>query len=111
MEERKSLPTCIGFIMDGNRRWAKEKSLPTLEGHKKGAETFKEAIGWVRGQGIPHAVFYAFSTENWKRPKIEIDALMSLLVSSIHDETKTLIKNNIRLKTIGNILQLPIPES
>ncbi len=69
---------CVGFIMDGNRRWAKEQGLSTLEGHQKGGEVFADSIHWVRDAGIPHAVYYAFSTENWKRTKEEVDYLMGL---------------------------------
>lgn len=69
---------CIGFIMDGNRRWAREQGLPTLDGHKKGHEVFQECARWVRDMHIPHAVFYAFSTENWNRKPEEVAHLMDL---------------------------------
>ena len=70
--------TCIGFIMDGNRRWAKEQGLPTFEGHKRGGEVMSDSIRWVRDAGIAHAVYYAFSTENWKRSEEEVVYLMDL---------------------------------
>ncbi len=70
--------SCLGFIMDGNRRWATAHGLPTYEGHRKGGEVLVESIRWVRDQGIPHAVYYAFSTENWKRNEQEVAYLMDL---------------------------------
>lgn len=76
-------PQCIGFIMDGNRRWAKNKNQPTLAGHKKGLEVLLEAIRFVRDKEIPHAVFYAFSTENWKRSEREVGYLMKLFRTTI----------------------------
>ena len=69
---KNSKPTCLGFIMDGNRRWAKEQNLPTLEGHQKGLDVFLDVVRFVRDEEIPHAVFYAFSTENWKRAEAEV---------------------------------------
>lgn len=77
METTKSIQ-CLGFIMDGNRRWAKEQGMQTYEGHKKGGEVFAESIRWVRDAGIPHAVYYAFSTENWNRTEAEVSYLMDL---------------------------------
>lgn len=77
MEKKKSLH-CLGFIMDGNRRWAKEQGLQTYEGHKKGGEVFADSIRWVRDADIPHAVYYAFSTENWNRSEAEVKYLMDL---------------------------------
>jgi undecaprenyl diphosphate synthase len=69
---------CVGFIMDGNRRWSKEQNLPTPEGHQRGAEVFRESIEWVSEVAIPHAVYYAFSTENWNRSEEEVGYLMEL---------------------------------
>jgi undecaprenyl diphosphate synthase len=76
MEEKT--PQCLGFIMDGNRRWAKRQGLPTYEGHKRGGEVLQDCITWIRDQRIPHAVFYAFSTENWNRSEEEVGYLMDL---------------------------------
>jgi undecaprenyl diphosphate synthase len=76
--EEKQLPQCLGFIMDGNRRWATEQGLETYEGHKQGSETLKKCIEWIRETGIPNAVFYAFSTENWNRSETEVSYLMDL---------------------------------
>jgi len=77
MAEQK-LPQCLGFIMDGNRRWATDQDLPTYEGHKQGGEVLRTCMEWLREAGIPHAVFYAFSTENWNRPEAEVTYLMDL---------------------------------
>jgi len=77
MEQTHTLQ-CLGFIMDGNRRWAKDQGLQTYEGHKKGGEVFADSIGWVREASIPHAVYYAFSTENWNRSEAEVSYLMDL---------------------------------
>jgi undecaprenyl diphosphate synthase len=76
MEDEK--PQCLGFIMDGNRRWASDQGLQTYEGHKQGGETLQSCIEWVRESKIPHAVFYAFSTENWNRSEQEVSYLMDL---------------------------------
>lgn len=78
MEENNTVPTCLGFIMDGNRRWAKAQNLKTYEGHRKGSDVFADSIKWVRDAGVPHAVYYAFSTENWKRSDEEVAYLMDL---------------------------------
>jgi undecaprenyl diphosphate synthase len=71
---------CVGIILDGNRRWAKERGLPSLFGHKEGAERLREAVDWTRSRGIPHLVVYAFSSENWKRTDEEVSYLMDLFV-------------------------------
>ena len=105
--DTKKIPKHIAITMDGNGRWAKEKGKSRMFGHNNGVKAVRDTVEGAVEYGIQYLTLFAFSTENWKRPKMEIDALMSLLVSSIHDETKTLIKNNIRLKVIGNILQLP----
>lgn len=74
----EQLPQCLGFIMDGNRRWAKDQGLQTYEGHKKGGEVFTDSVHFVRDAGIKHTVYYAFSTENWKRSEAEVNYLMDL---------------------------------
>lgn len=87
--------TCLGFIMDGNRRWAKEHSLPTFEGHRKGAEVFRQSVEWVCEAEIPHAVYYAFSTENWRRTEDEVSYLMDLfreIIAEIKKQTKVTVK-------------------
>lgn len=84
---------CLGFIMDGNRRWAKERGLETFEGHSRGNEVTQKCVEWVKNEGIPHVVFYAFSTENWKRKKEEVDYLMQLF----HKGLKELLEENEKL--------------
>ncbi len=95
MSEFSVLPTCVGFIMDGNRRWATEQELPTVNGHEKGAEVFFAVVDWVREYHIPHAVFYAFSTENWKRSETEVAYLMNLFSHALGDI------HAVRVKIIG----------
>ncbi|MBK5209659.1 MAG: isoprenyl transferase [Flavobacteriaceae bacterium] len=113
MEDYKSqvnidkLPNHIAIIMDGNGRWAEMKGKPRVFGHKNGVTSVKEVIEGCREIGVNYLTLYAFSTENWNRPKLEIKTLMALLVSSLRKELKTLVKNNIKLNTIGNIENLP----
>jgi undecaprenyl diphosphate synthase len=101
------LPNHIAIIMDGNGRWAEMKGKPRVFGHKNGVTSVKEVIEGCREIGVNYLTLYAFSTENWNRPKLEVKTLMALLVSSLRKELKTLVKNNIKLKTIGNIENLP----
>ena len=93
--------------MDGNGRWAKTKGKFRVFGHKNGVKAVRDTVEGAAEIGIKYLTLYAFSTENWNRPKKEVDALMSLLVSTIHKETKTLMDNNIRLESIGNRSELP----
>ena len=102
----EKLPVHIAVIMDGNGRWAKKKGNSRIFGHKNGVTAVRETVEAAAELGIKFLTLYAFSTENWNRPKLEIDALMSLLVSSLHEETPTLLKNNISLATIGDISHL-----
>lgn len=101
------LPTHIAIIMDGNGRWAKGKGKFRIFGHKNGVSAVREATEACAEIGVKYLTLYAFSTENWSRPPIEVRALMELLVSTIKKETKVLMKNNIRLEAIGNISDLP----
>ncbi|MDA3780726.1 MAG: isoprenyl transferase [Bacteroidales bacterium] len=103
----KELPKHIAIIMDGNGRWAKEKGKKRIFGHKNGVKAVREVVEGAAEIGIKYLTLYAFSTENWNRPQHEIDALMTLLVSSINSETGTLNDNNVRLLSIGNIDGLP----
>ena len=103
-----NLPKHIAIIMDGNGRWAKQKSKLRVFGHKGGVQSVNDTVEAAAEIGIKFLTLYAFSTENWRRPKKEVDALMTLLISTINKETKTLIDNNISLKTIGNIKDLPV---
>ena len=107
MNNIQKIPTCIGIILDGNRRWAKERGLPSLEGHRRGFENVEPVILAARDLGIKHIVVFAFSTENWKRPKHEVSALFKLLENYIDREFDTLVKNNIRLSVIGRSEGLP----
>jgi len=100
-------PKHVAIIMDGNGRWAKNKGMARVFGHKNGVKAVRETIEAAAEIKIEVLTLYAFSTENWKRPKAEVDTLMSLLVSSLKDELKTLQKNNIKLECIGNIENLP----
>lgn len=102
-----NLPQHIAIIMDGNGRWAKEKGKARVFGHKNGVQSVREVTEAGAELGIKYMTLYAFSTENWKRPKLEVRALMALLVSTIRQEIKTLNKNNIRLEAIGDIEMLP----
>ena len=101
------LPRHIAIIMDGNGRWAKQKGKLRVFGHQNGVKAVKDTVEGAAEIGIEYLTLYAFSTENWNRPKAEIDALMSLLVSTINKETKTLNENNIRLRAIGDLKSLP----
>ena len=104
---KAKLPQHIAIIMDGNGRWAKKQGLFRVAGHEKGTKAVRQAVEGCAEIGIKNLTLYAFSTENWNRPKLEVDTLMNLLVSSLKKEIKTLQKNNIRLGTIGNIESLP----
>jgi undecaprenyl diphosphate synthase len=101
------LPAHIAIIMDGNGRWAKQKGNVRIFGHKNGVNAVREASEACAELGIGYLTLYAFSTENWNRPKYEVSALMELLISTINTETQTLIKNNIRLNAIGRLNDLP----
>ncbi|OFX32047.1 MAG: di-trans,poly-cis-decaprenylcistransferase [Bacteroidetes bacterium GWA2_32_17] len=103
----KKLPRHVAIIMDGNGRWAKKKGGIRIFGHQNGVKAVTDVVEASAELGIKYLTLYAFSTENWNRPKVEVDALMGLLISTIHKELNTLTKNNIRLLAIGNILQLP----
>ena len=100
-------PRHIAIIMDGNGRWAKKQGLARMFGHKQGVETVHRITEAAAELGIQYLTLYAFSTENWNRPKEEVDALMALLVDTIVKETPTLMKNNIVLQTIGDLSRLP----
>jgi len=103
----QKLPKHIAIIMDGNGRWAKKQGKLRVFGHQNGVRAVRETVESAAELGIKHLTLYAFSTENWNRPKHEINALMKLFVSTINKETKTLLKNNIRLSAIGNLTALP----
>lgn len=100
------LPEHIGIIMDGNGRWAKKRGLPRSAGHKAGAEALKKIITEANKLGIKYATVYAFSTENWKRPKDEVDYLMSLLMDYLVNAEKTLSGENVVIRAIGSRKEL-----
>ena len=93
--------------MDGNGRWAKQKGMLRAFGHENGTKSVRQTVEACAELGVKHLTLYAFSTENWNRPKLEVDTLMKLLVSSLKKEIKTLLDNNIKLKAIGNLKSLP----
>jgi undecaprenyl diphosphate synthase len=101
------LPTHLAIIMDGNGRWAKQRGKLRIFGHENGVKAVRETVENCAKLGIQYLTLYAFSTENWQRPKIEVDTLMNLLVASLKKELKTLTKNNIKLNAIGNMDSLP----
>ncbi|MEN0006541.1 MAG: isoprenyl transferase [Bacteroidota bacterium] len=101
------LPAHIAIIMDGNGRWAKKHKQARIFGHQNGVKAVREATEAAAELGVQYLTLYAFSTENWNRPKLEVSALMHLLLQTIHTEVKTLNKNNIRLQAIGDIARLP----
>ena len=105
--EKENLPKHIAITMDGNGRWAKDKGKLRIFGHQHGVKAVRETVEAAAEIGIKFLTLYAFSTENWKRSEREVNALMTLLISTISKETKTLMKNDICLNAIGNLSQLP----
>jgi undecaprenyl diphosphate synthase len=104
---KSKLPKHVAVIMDGNGRWAKKQGLMRVRGHEKGTKAVRQTVETCAEAGVEHLTLYAFSTENWKRPKLEVDTLMRLLVSSLKKELPTLQKNNISLKAVGALELLP----
>ena len=103
------LPLHVAVIMDGNGRWAKERGLPRIEGHRRGAESARAIIKAASESGIRYLTLYTFSVENWNRPKTEVDAIMKYLAYYLRKETPELDRNNVRLEAIGQIHRLPEP--
>lgn len=103
----QNLPAHIAIIMDGNGRWATQRKLPRVAGHKKGADSVREVIESCIGIGVPYLTLYAFSSENWRRPAEEIDSLMELLSFYLKKEVNTLHKNGVKLNFIGDLNKLP----
>ena len=101
------IPEHIAIIMDGNGRWAKERSLPRVAGHKEGVNSVREITRVCGEIGVKHLTLYTFSTENWRRPKAEVSALMTLLLKTISVEVRELHKNNVRFTAIGDLKKLP----
>src|SRR6476659_11289753 len=106
-EALASLPTHIAIIMDGNGRWAKERGLPRVEGHRNGVESVRAVVRAAGEAGIKYLTLYAFSVENWNRPKDEVDTLMKYLARYLKNEIGELNRNNVKLEVIGQIYRLP----
>lgn len=104
---KDNLPKHLAIIMDGNGRWAKQKGLLRVLGHKNGVKAVRQVVETSAKIGIENLTLYAFSTENWNRPRLEVDTLMKLLISSLKKELPILLKNNIKLNSIGNLELLP----
>jgi len=104
----KNIPYHLGIILDGNRRWAKERGLPAFEGHKRGLEVVKNVIKWCKEKGIKILTLFVFSTENWKRTKIEVNFLMKLAKFAINDNLEELRKEGVKIRVIGQREKLPI---
>lgn len=101
------MPEHVAIIMDGNGRWARERGLPRIEGHRKGADSVKEIVRVSADLKIRHLTLYAFSVENWQRPRDEIDGLMEMLERFLRDQTRDLVKRKVRFRTIGRTDDLP----
>lgn len=100
-QKNKTVPTCVGIIMDGNRRWAKEKGLQTFYGHKAGYEKLKDVVSWAQEVGVKNLIFYAFSTENWNRTKKEVGYLMDIFKTALSKEFDEIKKKNVSIRFIG----------
>ncbi|HSJ02746.1 MAG: isoprenyl transferase [Verrucomicrobium sp.] len=107
MPEDLVIPRHVAIIMDGNGRWAKERGLPRTEGHRRGAESVRVAVESCGELGIEYLTLYAFSTENWKRPKSEVDSLMKMLERFLKQKTPEMVQKNVRLQAIGRLHDLP----
>jgi undecaprenyl diphosphate synthase len=107
--DRERLPSHVAIIMDGNGRWAKKRGLPRAFGHRAGVKNVREIVESCSRLGIKVLTLYAFSTENWSRPTAEVRALMALLKAYLRREYATMMKNNIRLRAIGDPSALPGP--
>jgi len=107
LKQTGNIPNHIAIIMDGNGRWAKKRSLPRIAGHKEGVESVRDIVEICGQLGVNYLTLYAFSTENWKRPKQEVSLLMRLLMRALRDETDKLHEKNVRVHTIGDIAALP----
>ena len=105
--KKENVPVHVAIIMDGNGRWAKKRGYIRTIGHTKGIDAVRDTVEAAVELGVKYLTLYAFSTENWNRPKYEIDALMTLLVNSVNKERKTFMDNNIRLQAIGDLKSLP----
>ncbi|MDU1053585.1 isoprenyl transferase [Clostridium baratii] len=105
--DMENIPKHIAIIMDGNGRWAKKRKLPRTMGHKAGVETIRRVLKEADKLGVKYMTLYAFSTENWKRPKEEVNALMKLLIQYLRQEINELHKNSVKINVLGDITKLP----
>lgn len=105
---KNNIPKHVAIIMDGNGRWAEKHGKARVFGHESGVDSVRSVVEGAGEIGIKYLTLYAFSTENWDRPKNEVDALMELLVHAIENETESLMKNNVRLRTIGDVEIMPL---
>lgn len=105
--EFERVPAHVAIIMDGNGRWAQDRGLPRLKGHEEGAQSVMATLEAAKAAGVKYLTLYAFSTENWKRPKDEVNGLMTLLASFMQKHAKDLLKNKIRLRVMGEVDRLP----
>src|SRR3954471_1723860 len=106
-QARATLPTHVAIIMDGNGRWAKERGLPRVEGHRNGVESVRAVVRAAGEVGVKYLTLYAFSVENWNRPKDEVDTLMKYLARFLKNEISELNRNNVKLEAVGQIYRLP----
>ena len=106
-QAKSSVPAHVAIIMDGNGRWAKQRHLPRVEGHRQGAESVRNIVRVAGELGVKYLTLYAFSVENWSRPKDEVDTLMKYLARYLKNEIGELNRNNVRLEVIGQIYRLP----
>ncbi|MFC1732269.1 isoprenyl transferase [candidate division KSB1 bacterium] len=106
--QRKNIPRHVAIIMDGNGRWAKIRGLPRIEGHREGVKSVREIVNVSRKVGVEVLTLYTFSSENWKRPRKEVSALMSLMLSTIQNEIEELHRNNVKVRTIGKLEDIPL---
>ena len=107
LDPPSDFPRHVAIIMDGNGRWARRRMLPRVEGHRQGAKSVRRAVEFCRRNGIEYLTLYAFSTENWQRPRSEVSGLMKLLSQFLDSELEEIHSNDIRLKTIGQLNRLP----
>ena len=103
LAEKSDIPQHVAVIMDGNGRWAKSRGLPRIAGHRKGVERVRDMVSGCIERGIQHLTLFAFSSENWRRPRQEVQLLMDLFLSALENEIKKLHKNNVRFRVIGDI--------
>jgi undecaprenyl diphosphate synthase len=109
MSKFKEIPRHVAIIMDGNGRWAEKRGLSRQAGHQQGAKTIQDILLYISELGIAYVTLYAFSSENWQRPRAEIDAVMDILLHYLTQDINELIKNDVRIAAIGDLDQLPVP--